>query len=106
MSDNPDQQLERLFAAARTEEPDTTRHQWGFETRVMARLREERSATASMFALAWRLCPFFAALALAAGLWSRSTDARVRADSSLLVEVAQAGEERALVGYLTGGGSQ
>jgi hypothetical protein len=106
MSDNPDQQLERLFSAVREEQPDTTRHQWGFETRVIARLHEERTVTASMFAWAWRLCPFFAVLALAAGIWSRSTDARVRADSSLLVEVAQAGEERALVGYLTGGGSQ
>ena len=106
MSVNPDEQLERLFSAARTAQPDTTRHQWGFETRVMARIREERTVTASTFAWAWRLCPFFAALALAAGIWSRSTDARVRADSSLLVEVAQAGEERTLVGYLTGGGAQ
>jgi hypothetical protein len=106
MSDNSDQQLARLFSAAREAQPDTSRHEWGFETRVMARIREDRSLVTSMFAWAWRLCPFFAALALAAGLWSRSTDARVRADSSLLVEVSQAGDEQALVGYLTGGGAQ
>jgi hypothetical protein len=106
MSDKSDHNLERLFSAARAAEPDTTRHQWGFETRVLARIREERTLVTSMFSWAWRLCPFFAALALAAGLWSRSTDARVRADSSFIAEVAQAGDEQALVGYLTGGDAQ
>lgn len=105
MSDNLDQQLACLFAAAREEQPDTIRHEWGFETRVMARLREDRSLALSMCAWAWRLCPFFAALALAAGLWSRSTDARVRADSSFLMEVSQVGDEQALIRFLTGGPS-
>jgi hypothetical protein len=72
----------------------------------MARLREDRDLVSAMFTAAWRLCPFFAALALAASLWSRSTDARVRADSSFLVEVSQARDERALVGLLTGGRPQ
>ncbi len=106
MSSNSDEQMERLFEAARDEQPDTTRDEWGFETRVMARLREERDLSTSTFAWAWRLCPFFAALALAAGLWSRTTDARVRASSSLVTEVSQAGDEQAMVRYLTGGRAQ
>jgi hypothetical protein len=60
--------LDRLFAAARADEPDTARLDLGFESRVLARIREER--TGSWFAWAMRMCPYFAALALAAGAWA------------------------------------
>ena len=60
--------LDRLFAAARADEPDTARLDLGFEARVLARIREERSG--SWFSWAMRMCPYFAALALAAGAWA------------------------------------
>ena len=62
-----DDPLDQLFAAVRADAPDTERAQFGFETRLLARLREERGG--SWFSWAWKLCPYFAALALAAGAW-------------------------------------
>ena len=63
----PDDSLDRLFAAARECKPNTARLDLGFEARVLARIREERGG--AWFAWAWRMCPYFAALALAAGAW-------------------------------------
>ena len=97
MNDNLDHQLDALFAAARATEPDTSRIEYGFETRLSARLREESSA--SIFAWAWRLCPFFAALALAVGWWSH-TSARAEVYAQFAEEAAPATEE--LLAYMTG----
>ena len=96
MNDN-DPQLEALFAAARANEPDTSRLEYGFETRLAARLREENGA--SFFSWAWRLCPFFAALALAVAWWSQS-EARAEVYSQFASEAAPATDE--LVAYMTG----
>jgi hypothetical protein len=63
---NPDP-LDRLFAATRECQPDTARLDFGFEARVLAKIREERSG--GLFSWAWRMCPYFAALAIAAGAW-------------------------------------
>ena len=65
---NPSDPLDSLFRAAREDEDDSSRIEFGFETRVLARIREERSS--SWLAWAARLCPFAAALALAAGVWA------------------------------------
>ena len=97
MNDRPDPQLEALFAAARAGAPDTTRIEYGFETRLAARLREENGA--SLFAWAWGLCPFFAALALAVAWWSQTTE-HAEVYSRIADEAAPAGEE--LLAYMTG----
>ena len=97
MNDNHDSQLDALFAAARGNEPDTSRLEYGFETRLAARLREENSDT--IFAWAWRLCPFFAALALAVGWWSHTT-AHADVFSQFAAEAAPTNDE--LLAYLTG----
>lgn len=65
MSDN----LDKLLQAARQAKPDTSRLEFGFETRLLARLRAERAAAAPWYALAWRLAPVFAAVVLAWGVW-------------------------------------
>jgi hypothetical protein len=67
METNPDESLDRLFAAAREEKPDLGRAEFAFETRVLARIREDRSS--NWFSWAWKMSPYFAALALAAGAW-------------------------------------
>jgi hypothetical protein len=67
MEKNPDESLDRLFAAARHEQPEVGRGDFAFETRVLARIREERSS--NWFSWAWRMSPYFAALALAASAW-------------------------------------
>ena len=99
MNKNADQKLDALFAAARAEQPDTSRLEFGFETRLAARLREESGN--SLFAWAWRLCPIFAALALMAGWWSHAS-LRAEADAEIVAEATQAGDEKLLVAYLTG----
>ena len=99
MKHNSDHQLDALLRAAREQPLETSRAEFGFETRLMARLREERRG--SVNAWAWKLAPFFAALALAAGLWSRTT-ARVDVDSHALAEAVQTADERVLMAYMTG----
>ena len=78
--------LDALFAAAREARPDTSRAEYGFETRLMARLRERRQPDAvSLFsAVSWRLAPFFAVCVIALALWqadvsSESNDATTAA---------------------------
>ena len=64
----PGDPLDALFCAARENAGDFDRLEYGFETRTLARIREERGT--SWLAWATRLCPFAAALALAAGVWT------------------------------------
>ncbi len=101
MKNNPDLQLDALLRAAREQPTDTSRAEFGFETRLMARLREERRGSVNVWA--WKLAPFFAALAIAAGLWCRTT-ARVDVDSHALAEAVQSADERTLMAYMTGDG--
>src|SRR4051812_4841599 len=97
MNDNPDAKLDALFAVARATSPDTSRLEYGFETRLAARLREESGA--SLFAWAWRLCPFFAALALAVAWWSHTSE-RAEVYSRIAAEATPANDE--LLAYMTG----
>jgi hypothetical protein len=99
MNDNLDQKLDALFAAARATVPDTERAEFAFETRLAARLRAENSS--SLFAWAWRLCPFFAALALAVGWWSDSAQ-HEEVVAPLVAESSPATDEQLLVAYMTG----
>ncbi len=62
-----DDGLDALFRAVRENPADTSRAEFAFETRVLALVRDERRT--SMFAWAWKLTPFMAALAIAAGVW-------------------------------------
>ena len=64
----PGDPLAALFRAARENADGLDSLEYGFETRTLARIREERGT--SWLAWAARLCPFAAALALAAGVWT------------------------------------
>ena len=64
----PGDPLDALFRAARENAGDHDPLEYGFETRTLARIREERGT--SWLAWAARLYPFAAALALAAGVWT------------------------------------
>ena len=102
MTNDADPHLDALLHAARSDDHESmiARAELGFETRLMARIREENAASVS--AWAWKLAPFFAALALAAGVWSRTPSARTAADAGVLAEAVSSGEERELVDYMTG----
>jgi hypothetical protein len=100
MNDNLDQKLDALFAAARATAPNTERAEFAFETRLAARLHAENSG--SLFAWAWRLCPFFAALALAVGWWSHTAQHEEVVVAPLIAESSPATDEQLLVAYMTG----
>ena len=98
---NPEPDLDALFRAARSEALDTARVEFAFETRLLARLRDERGA--SIFSWAWRLAPFFAALALAAGWWGQLSIAQVETTANAVAEVALKGDDGTLMSFVTGG---
>jgi|SRR4029453_15144275 hypothetical protein len=92
---NPDETIDRLLRAARDGAPDTARLEFAFETRLLARLREERSA--SIFAWAWRLAPFFGAVVLAVGLWNRASAAQLNATANLMADAVRQHPERLIL---------
>ena len=67
--------LETLFALARAHRPDTSRAEYGFETRLLARLRSGREHNHAWAVVSWRLIPFFAASVVALTLWQAETSA-------------------------------
>lgn len=87
--------LDELFAAARRATPETSRLEYAFETRLLARLREERDT--SVLTWAWRLSPFFAAIAVALAVWSQFAQP---AHETLFAQIT---DERDSLGYLAGG---
>ena len=77
-SDN-EEKLNELFRVARTAPPDTSRAEFAFETRLLARIRAEREDAGWFGVLSWKLCPAFGAIALALAIWlvadgTRTTD--------------------------------
>jgi hypothetical protein len=80
MSDNEDSQLDDLFRASRTTPPDTSHAEFGFETRLMARIREEREQSGWLAAWAWKLCPVFACVVVALTVWVLGTTADTASD--------------------------
>ena len=102
MSTQSDEQLDKLFAAARAARPDTARMEFGFETRLLARLRADlgRSAAGAWCAWAWRLLPGFAAVVLAMGVWTFAANGGASVDWS--AGMAESGDAQLLVTYFTG----
>lgn len=94
---NPDEKLDALFRAARAIEPDTAAAELAFETRLLARLREERNA--SWFAIGLRLSPVFAALVLAAAVWCHQF-AGVEPDAEYALDALRSGGVSALEAWL------
>jgi hypothetical protein len=68
---NPDadRELDALFALARTRRPDTSRAEFGFETRLMARVRSRRDASSVWAMVTWRFIPFLAACVIGLTIW-------------------------------------
>ena len=96
-----DEQLDKLFQTARVVQPDTSRAEYGFETRLLARLRANRTQSAQWQILAWKLIPVFACVVVALGVW---TFTGLGATSSDLGSALTGDhEENTLASYLTGG---
>jgi hypothetical protein len=73
----PDPLLDPLFARARAARPDTSRAEYAFETRLLARL-PKNEARSGIGALAWRLLPFLSLVVLGLGFvqFEMSRDSR------------------------------
>jgi hypothetical protein len=67
---NPDERLNDLFRAAR-KAPAPEGRDLGFETQLLARLRDEQRGGLGM--LAWKFLPYFAAVTLVAAIWYAAT---------------------------------
>jgi hypothetical protein len=94
MSDN----LDKLFKAARAARRDTSSAEFGFETRLLARLRAERTQSAPWVAFAWKLVPAFAAIVIALSVWNYAGAASVDLPTAIVGNT----DESALASYLTG----
>ncbi len=70
MKNEYDEQLDRLFLAARAIKPDTAEIEEYFETRLLARIEEQRSKQPLWFAWSWRLVPWFATVVIIIGIIS------------------------------------
>ena len=90
---NPDHDLDALFALARQHRPDTSRAEYAFETRLTARLREQRQPDARTIwaKVTWRMLPFFAVAVIALGIWR--ADIATEADDTLaMASIEQTGD--------------
>jgi hypothetical protein len=92
-----DEQLNQLFQAARGSRPDTSRAEYGFETRLLATLRENREQTTPWAAFTWRLMPVFAAIVVVTGVWSYNVQSQAGTEAAL-----GTGGESALTGLMGG----
>ena len=90
--DAADAQLDALIRAARQSAPDTSALEFAFETRLMARVREQHGTHLSVWA--WKLAPFFAALVVAFGIWNRASAAHLESTASLMAEAVRQHPER------------
>ena len=98
---NGDDKLRMLFASAREFKPDTSRAEYGFEARLMARLRAERSKPALWAVWAWRLIPAFAAFVVLLGIWNYAVPAANGTEADPMAELTS-GFEQELFAYFTG----
>jgi hypothetical protein len=94
-----DEQLNKLFQAARSAAPDTSRAEYGFETRLLAALRSQQGQRLPWFAFAWKLMPVFAAVVLALGVWTMMGPG---ANSSDLQGAIAGDHEESVLASLTG----
>lgn len=94
---NPDQKLDALLRAARESALDNASVEFAFETRLLARLREERDS--SWFVVALRLSPLFAALVIATAAWCHSSTG-IEPDPAYAWDAVRSGGTSALFAWL------
>jgi hypothetical protein len=92
---NGDPMLDRLFESARDSAVDTSRVEFAFETRVMARIREDQGSSISSWA--WKLAPFFAAVVIAVGLWNRPSAAELNGTANMVADAVRQHPNRILL---------
>jgi hypothetical protein len=99
-TDPSDKKLERLFAAARKAELYEVQREYGFEARVIAKIRSRREGLIPFFSIAWRLIPVFVSLVILLGIWTYATEPRSMIDLSAITKIGN--EEAMLTASLAG----
>ena len=99
-SDRGDDRVERLFAAARKSQPCNANLEYGFETRVMAKIRERRDGQKSFFSWAWRFIPALVVVVMMLGAWTYISEQSQLIGLSSIAGINS--EETMLVASLTG----
>ena len=101
MKNEHDEQLDRLFLAARSIKPDTAEIEEYFETRLLARIEEQQSNLASWPVWTWRLIPWFATIVIIVGIGSVMYDPMRSSD--LFAQFTNGYEEYLTTSLLAGG---
>ena len=99
-NDPEDVKLDMLFAAACKAEIYPIEREYGFETRVMARIPAKRETQKSFLIWEWRLIPLFVSLIIFLGIWIYASESHSTIDLSALTHIGD--EEAALTAYLAG----
>lgn len=99
-NDPGDDKLNSLFAEASKAAFYDTALENGFETRLIARVRETRGDHMSFLLWAWRLIPVFLSVIIFLGVWYYLSKPNQGIDLSALAGTGT--EENMLVAYLTG----
>jgi hypothetical protein len=99
-TDPNDEKIDRLFAAARKAKACKTDIEYGFETRLMARIRAIRERQMPFPLWAWRLIPVFVSIVIFLGISIYSSRYSRTADLSAITGIDN--EETTLVAFLTG----
>jgi hypothetical protein len=99
-TDPNEEKIERLFAAARQAEPYKAAIEYGFETRLMAKIRSERERRMPFFLWAWRLIPVFVSIVIFLGIWTYESRYSHMTDLSAITGIGN--EETTMVAFLTG----
>lgn len=101
MEDDPrDEKLDRLFAAARRAEPYCANREYGFESRVMAKIRAKREEETPFLTWSWRLIPVFVSLVVLIGIWIYAAGPSYAIDLSAISGTGS--EETTLIAFLAG----
>ena len=96
--EDTDKKLDRLFAAARAEQTDTSGLEAHFETRLMARIAERKTLGIPWYQLAWRMIPGFAVIVLISAACSFAFNPARSSD--LFAGITS--EDRLTISYLAG----
>jgi hypothetical protein len=102
-TDTNGDKLDGLFAAARKAEPyekEIESIEYGFETRLMAKIRAERERQIPFFLWAWRLIPAFVSIVIFLGIWAYESRYGHMTDLSAITGIGN--EETTMVAFLTG----
>ncbi len=95
-----DDKLDKLFAAARKAELYDKGTEYGFETRVLARIRADRAEDKSFLFWAWRLMPFFVLVVMCLTIWISFL--KPSHSSVLIAEAGSGYDDAVVVSYLAG----